>query len=161
MPRNNTSVSREDYLKAIWEMLEENQIPISARLAEGLEVTPPTVTAALKRMACGGHVRVERGGRISLTAKGRKVVQQLMLRHQLAEMLLSEVIVLSSATAQARIGRDYDPARRRTRDSSRQAGYNAHLGTPFGRLSPAIKPYHPEVFSIVQIRLGSLVISHH
>lgn len=101
MPRNNTSVSREDYLKAIWEMLEENQVPISARLAEELEVTPPAVTAALKRMARDGHVKVERGGRISLTAKGRKVAQQLMLRHQLAEMLLTEVIGLPWAKAHA------------------------------------------------------------
>ncbi len=101
MPRNNTSVSREDYLKAIWEMLEENQEPISARLAEELEVTPPAVTAALKRMARDGHVKVERGGRISLTILGRKVAQHLMLRHQLAEMLLTEVIGLSWAKAHA------------------------------------------------------------
>jgi len=32
-----TSVSQEDYLKAIWEMLEEDQMPISARLAERIE----------------------------------------------------------------------------------------------------------------------------
>jgi DtxR family Mn-dependent transcriptional regulator len=101
LPRINTSVSREDYLKAIWEMLEENQEPISARLAEELEVTPPAVTAALKRMARDGHVKVERGGRISLTALGRKVAQHLMLRHQLAEMLLTEVIGLSWAKAHA------------------------------------------------------------
>jgi len=41
-------------------MLEENQMPISARLAEELKVTPPAVTAALKRMTRDGHVRVER-----------------------------------------------------------------------------------------------------
>jgi DtxR family Mn-dependent transcriptional regulator len=101
LPRDNTSVSREDYLKAIWEMLEENQIPISARLAEELEVTPPAVTAALKRMARDRHVKVGRGGHISLTTKGRKVAQHLMLRHQLAEMLLTEVIGLSWAKAHA------------------------------------------------------------
>jgi hypothetical protein len=60
LQRNKTSVSREDYLKAIWEMLEENQVPISARLAEELDVTPPAVTAALKRMARDGHVKVQR-----------------------------------------------------------------------------------------------------
>ena len=41
MRREKTSVSQEDYLKAIWEMLEEDQTPISARLAEELGVTPP------------------------------------------------------------------------------------------------------------------------
>jgi DtxR family transcriptional regulator, Mn-dependent transcriptional regulator len=92
--REKTSVSQEDYLKAIWEMLEEDQTPISARLAEELDVTPPAVTAALKRMSRDGHVRVEKTGRIDLTAKGRKVAEHLALRHQLAEMLLTDVIGL-------------------------------------------------------------------
>jgi DtxR family transcriptional regulator, Mn-dependent transcriptional regulator len=97
--REKTSVSQEDYLKAIWEMLEEDQTPISARLAEELRVTPPAVTAALKRMTRDGHVRVERSGRIDLTRKGRKIAERLALRHQLAEMLLTEVIGLSWSKA--------------------------------------------------------------
>ena len=97
--REKTSVSQEDYLKAIWEMLEEDQTPISARLAEELNVTPPAVTAALKRMTRDGHVRVERNGRIDLTRKGRQVAERLALRHQLAEMLLTDVIGLSWAKA--------------------------------------------------------------
>lgn len=99
MRREKTSVSQEDYLKAIWEMLEENQTPISARLAEELQVTPPAVTAALKRMTRDGHVRVDRSGQISLTRKGRKFAEHLALRHQLAEMLLTDVIGLSWAKA--------------------------------------------------------------
>src|SRR5580693_3545405 len=99
MRRDKTSVSQEDYLKSIWEMLEEAQMPISARLAEDLRVTPPAVTAALKRMTRDGHVRVERSGRIDLTRKGRAVAERLALRHQLAEMLLTEVIGLSWAKA--------------------------------------------------------------
>jgi len=99
--RNRTSVSQEDYLKAIWEMLEEQQTPISARLAEELGVTPPAVTAAVKRMARDGHLKVQRGGVIQLTVQGRKLAQHLMLRHQLAEMLLTEVIGLSWSKAHA------------------------------------------------------------
>ena len=95
MRRERTSVSQEDYLKAIWEMLEECQTPISARLAEELNVTPPAVTAALKRMTRDGHVRVHRSGRIDLTQKGRRFAEHLALRHQLAETLLTEVIGLS------------------------------------------------------------------
>jgi DtxR family transcriptional regulator, Mn-dependent transcriptional regulator len=93
--REKTSVSQEDYLKAVWEMLEEDRTPISARLAEELNVTPPAVTAALKRMTRDGHVRVDREGRIDLTRKGRQVAERLALRHQLAEVLLTDVIGLS------------------------------------------------------------------
>jgi DtxR family Mn-dependent transcriptional regulator len=99
LPRVKTSVSQEDYLKAIWEMLEEDHTPISARLAEELNVTPPAVTAALKRMTRDGHVRVDRQGRIDLTRKGRGVAEHLALRHQLAETLLTDVIGLSWAKA--------------------------------------------------------------
>ncbi len=99
MRREKTSVSQEDYLKAIWEMLQENQTPISARLAEELNVTPPAVTAALKRMTRDGHVRMERSGKIDLTRKGRQVAEHLALRHQLAERLLTDVIGLSWAKA--------------------------------------------------------------
>lgn len=95
MRREKTSVSQEDYLKAVWEMLEEDHTPISARLAEELNVTPPAVTAALKRMTRDGHVRVDREGRIDLTRKGRQVAERLALRHQLAEVLLTDVIGLS------------------------------------------------------------------
>jgi DtxR family Mn-dependent transcriptional regulator len=85
MWRDKTSVYREDYLKAIWEIVQEEQEPISARLAEELGVTPPAVTAALKRLARDGLLRVERSGRIALTRKGRGVADHLAMRHQLAE----------------------------------------------------------------------------
>lgn len=94
MKRQRTSVSREDYLKAIWEMLEEGKSPISARLAEELGVTPPAVTAALKRLTRDDLVRVDRAGRIDLSRKGRQFAEHMALRHQLAEMLLTDVIGL-------------------------------------------------------------------
>src|ERR1035437_9111359 len=94
MPREKTSVSREDYLKAIWEIVQEEQEPISARLAEELGVTPPAVTAALKRMTRDGLLRVGREGRIALTRKGSGMADRLAMRHQLAEKLLTEVIGL-------------------------------------------------------------------
>jgi len=92
--REHTSVSQEDYLKAIWENVQEDQEPIAARLAEELAVTPPAVTAALKRMARGGFVRVRRDGRIELSQKGTAIAESLVLRHRLAEMLLTKVIGL-------------------------------------------------------------------
>src|SRR5580765_5838121 len=75
-------------------MLEEGQSPISARLAEELGVTPPAVTAALKRLTRDQLVRVDRTGRIDLSRKGRQFAERMALRHQLAEMLLTDVIGL-------------------------------------------------------------------
>jgi Mn-dependent DtxR family transcriptional regulator len=97
--REGTSVSQEDYLKQIWEIVQEEQTPISARLAEDLGVTPPAVTAALKRMTRGGYLRVERDGKINLTPKGRRIAEHLVLRHRLAEKLLTDVIGLEWSRA--------------------------------------------------------------
>jgi DtxR family Mn-dependent transcriptional regulator len=99
MRREQTSVSQEDYLKAIWEIVQEEQVPISARLAEDLGVTPPAVTAALKRMTRAGYLRVRRGGRIELSAKGKGAAQHLVLRHRLAEKLLTDIIGLEWSRA--------------------------------------------------------------
>jgi DtxR family Mn-dependent transcriptional regulator len=99
MRREKTSVSQEDYLKAIWELVQEEQAPISARLAKDLGVTPPAVTAAVKRMARSGYLRMLRNGHISLSPKGQKIAQQLVLRHRLAEKLLTDVIGLPWARA--------------------------------------------------------------
>lgn len=94
MRREKTSVSQEDYLKAIWEIVQEEQTPISARLAEELGVTPPAVTAALKRMTRDGYLRLGRGGKILLSRKGQEIAEHLVLRHRLAEKLLIEVVGL-------------------------------------------------------------------
>ena len=100
MQRQRTSVSQEDYLKAIWNIVEEEQTPpISARLAEDLQVTPPAVAAALKRMARDGQLRVRRDGTIELTARGRARAEHLALRHRLAEKLLTDVIGLDWSRA--------------------------------------------------------------
>ena len=99
MRREKTSVSQEDYLKAIWELVQEEQAPIGARLAEELGVTPPAVTAAVKRMGRDGYLRVLRNGHIALSPKGKKIAGDLVLRHRLAEKLLTDVIGLPWARA--------------------------------------------------------------
>lgn len=92
MLKKRTSVSLEDYLKAIREMQQEGLQPISARLSEELHVTPPAVTAALKRMSRDGYARVNRRGHIHLTRKGARVADSQVVRHRLAEKLLTEVL---------------------------------------------------------------------
>jgi DtxR family Mn-dependent transcriptional regulator len=92
VPLERASVSREDYLKAILEMEQEGLIPIGVRLSESLRVTPPAVTAALKRMTRDGLAMVDRHGRIRLTSKGAREAESLVVRHRLAEKLLTEVL---------------------------------------------------------------------
>jgi DtxR family transcriptional regulator, Mn-dependent transcriptional regulator len=84
------TISKENYLKAIAEAEAEGKTVIPALLAHWLSVTPPAVTAALKRLRRDGLVTLERGS-IQLTSEGRKVAERTILRHHLIERMLFEI----------------------------------------------------------------------
>src|ERR1700685_3079111 len=50
-------------------------------------------------MTRGGYLRVRRDGHIELSAKGQEIAGHLVLRHRLAEKLLTDVIGLEWARA--------------------------------------------------------------
>ena len=84
------TISKENYLKAIAEAEAEGKTVIPALLAHWLSVTPPAVTAALKRLRRDGLVTLERDS-IQLTSEGRKVAERTILRHHLIERMLFEI----------------------------------------------------------------------
>jgi DtxR family Mn-dependent transcriptional regulator len=65
---------------------------IGARLAGWLEVSPPTVTATVKRMIRDGWVVMDDSKEIHLTHTGRRAAQSLLRRHMLAELLLARIL---------------------------------------------------------------------
>ncbi len=85
------TISKENYLKAIAEAEAEGNTVISALLAHWLSVTPPAVTAALKRLRRDGLVTINKDGGIQLTSEGRKVAERTILRHHLIERMLFEI----------------------------------------------------------------------
>jgi len=85
------TVSKEDYLKSILEAETEGEDVISARLAHLLNVSPPAVTMALRRLKKDGLVRVEGSGKVRLTSQGRRIARKLTFRHHLIERMLSEI----------------------------------------------------------------------
>ena len=84
-------VSKENYLKAILEAEAEGHSVIPATLAHWLEVSPPAVTMALKRLKRDALVEVGSDGIVRLTATGREAAYRTALRHHLIERMLSEV----------------------------------------------------------------------
>jgi DtxR family transcriptional regulator, Mn-dependent transcriptional regulator len=85
------TVSKEDYLKAIIEAESEGHAVIPALLAQWLEVSPPAVTNAVKRLRQDGYVDSNRGENLRLTAKGRAAAHRTALRHYLVERMLTEM----------------------------------------------------------------------
>jgi DtxR family Mn-dependent transcriptional regulator len=89
--RDSIHVSKENYLKAILEADAEGRQVIPATLAHWLEVSPPAVTMALRRLKRDGYVQVGDDGIVRLTDKGRETAYQTALRHHLIERMLSEI----------------------------------------------------------------------
>jgi DtxR family Mn-dependent transcriptional regulator len=65
---------------------------IGARLAQWLEVSPPTVTATIKRMIRDGWVVMDDSKEIHLTPSGHDAARSVLRRHMLAELLLARVL---------------------------------------------------------------------
>lgn len=82
----------EDYLGVIYTLERGGEPAIGARLAVWLEVSPPTVTATVKRMIRDGWVRMDQKKEIHLTPAGREAAHSVLRRHMLAELLLARML---------------------------------------------------------------------
>ena len=87
----DTTVSKEDYLKAIAEAEADGESVIAATLVRWLNVTPAAVTMALRRLKRDGLAVVRKDGRVRLTRKGRAIAERIRFRHHLIERMLSEM----------------------------------------------------------------------
>ena len=85
------TISKENYLKAIAEAESEGQVVIAATLARWLNVSPPAVTMAIKRLKRDGLIQVAKDGQITLSAGGRDIATRLLRRHHLIERMLTEI----------------------------------------------------------------------
>jgi DtxR family Mn-dependent transcriptional regulator len=87
------------YLEAIYYMWSEGEPLRSARLADWLGVSRPTVTIALRRMARDGLVKLTRTKDIELTAKGMAQAESIVRRHRIMERWLTDGLGLDWVTA--------------------------------------------------------------
>jgi DtxR family transcriptional regulator, Mn-dependent transcriptional regulator len=94
----------EEYCEAIWELKEDDVDVIQARIAERLNVSRPAVSEMIKRMQVEGFVALD-GSTINLTQDGRRLAEQVVRRHRLAERLLTDILGLSWADAHVEAGK--------------------------------------------------------
>src|SRR5258706_1380250 len=80
-------------------MWSEGEPLRSARLADWLGVSRPTVTVALRRMSRDGMVRLNPRKEIELTAKGRRMAEAIVRRHRIMERWLTDGLGLDWVTA--------------------------------------------------------------
>ena len=97
--RHNERVSdlidtTEMYLRTIYELVEEDIVPLRARIAERLHQSGPTVSQTVARMERDGLLTVEGDRHLELTEEGQRLATRVMRKHRLAERLLTDVIGL-------------------------------------------------------------------
>lgn len=94
--KKKLTVSKEDYLKAIWSLSERytrEKIEAGTNdLAEILKVSPPAVSKMLKQMEKQMLVAHTPYYGVSLTEKGREVALKIVRRHRLLELFLTEIL---------------------------------------------------------------------
>jgi DtxR family Mn-dependent transcriptional regulator len=84
----------EMYLRTIYELVEEDIVPLRARIAERLHQSGPTVSQTVARMERDGLLTVEGDRHLELTEDGNRLAVRVMRKHRLAERLLTDVIGL-------------------------------------------------------------------
>jgi len=87
------------YLEAIYYMQSESEPVRSARLADWLGVSRPTVTVALRRMTRDGMVRLNGRKEIELTELGEQEAAAIVRRHRIMERWLTDALGLDWVTA--------------------------------------------------------------
>src|SRR5918992_4438751 len=85
----------EDYLEEIKRLEEDGERITATVLARILDVSLPSASEMLKRLASEGYLTREGGGTILLTPEGRRLAHTMLRRHRLVECLLVERLGMS------------------------------------------------------------------
>ena len=93
------------YLEAIYYMWAEKEPLRSARLADWLGVSRPTVAVGLRRMTRDGLVRMNGRKEVELTAEGMRAAESIVRRHRIMERWLTDGLGLDWVTADAEAAR--------------------------------------------------------
>ena len=81
----------EDYLKAIYALEREHGPPVkTSTIADHLDVTSPTVTSMVEKLADRGLVEREKYKGVELTPDGETVAVEVLRHHRLLEAFLAD-----------------------------------------------------------------------
>jgi DtxR family Mn-dependent transcriptional regulator len=85
-----TSVTEENYLKAIYKLSEVSSPVSTTDIANSLNIKSATVTDMIKKLARKKLIRYERYHGLHLTEKGRQAGIRIIRKHRLWELFLVE-----------------------------------------------------------------------
>ncbi|MPM45672.1 Transcriptional regulator MntR [bioreactor metagenome] len=80
--------SSEDYLEMVLMLREKKGYARSIDIADGLGVTKPSVSYAVKRLRENGYISVDQDGMITLTPAGQEIADRMYQRHRMLSRFL-------------------------------------------------------------------------
>lgn len=80
--------SMEDYIEIIYNLIESKGYARVSAIAEALEVHPSSVTKMVQKLDKDNYLDYEKYRGFVLTAKGKKIGERLVFRHELLEEFL-------------------------------------------------------------------------
>lgn len=87
----------EMYLKVVFELEEQGQPALRARVAERLDQAMPSVSQTVSRLERDGLVTLDDNRIVELTPAGRDIAVAVMRKHRIAERFLFDVLGLDWA----------------------------------------------------------------
>lgn len=84
------SSSKENYIKAVFHLQQQQENVTTNALAEALQTKPASVTDMLKKLKAQKLLQYEKYRGVKLTAEGKKVAVQIIRKHRLWEFFLVE-----------------------------------------------------------------------
>lgn len=83
------SFTEENYLKAIYKLLEKNQVEVSTNsIAAKMDTKAASVTDMLKKLADKKLINYKKYQGVTLTEKGKKIALNIIRKHRLWEVFL-------------------------------------------------------------------------
>jgi len=93
MPNVMLSRKTEDYLEAIYNIIEKKGYARVKYIASELKVSSPSVTEMMRKLNNRGFIVYEKYSDITLTEKGRKIAKGVKKRHDIFESFLNIILV--------------------------------------------------------------------
>ena len=94
------SASLEDYIEAIYHIVEDKLVARSKDIAARLDVSRASVTEALRALAKKDLINYAPYEAITMTDKGRKIAEDVIFRHTSLKRFFTEVLVIDETTAE-------------------------------------------------------------
>ena len=92
--RNDLGDAVQDYLKEIHKLQEKDGRATTSALAEAIEVSPPSASGMIKKLAALGLVEHTPYRGVTLTDAGEMVALEMIRHHRLIEQYLAETLGL-------------------------------------------------------------------